>query len=62
MNPCENYLTTSFNFSLAFTSELSDLGQVKNSGYFLRGQHRCPFSLQGQNGIGFVQGSAGGGR
>lgn len=29
MNPCENYLRTSFNFLLAFTAEFSDLGQIE---------------------------------
>lgn len=56
MNPCKNYLSTSFSFSLACMLELSDLGQIKDQWFFfLRGKHLCPLSLQGQNSTGLVQ-------
>lgn len=45
MNPCENYLMTSFNFSLAFTLELSDLGQIKKQWLFPQESTPLPFLL-----------------
>lgn len=45
MNPCEDYLMTSFNFSLAFTSELSGLSQMKKQWLFLQESTPLPFLL-----------------
>ena len=45
MNPSESYLMTSFNFSLAFTSELSDLGQIKKQWLFPQRSTPLPFPL-----------------
>lgn len=45
MNPCKNYLNTSFNFSLACMSEFSDLGQMKNQWLFPQGSTPLPSLL-----------------
>lgn len=44
-NPCENNLMTFLKFSLAVTSELSDLGQIKKQRLFPQGSTPLPFLL-----------------
>lgn len=44
MNPCKNYLST-FNFSLACTSEFSDFSQIKNQRLFSQGSTPLPSLL-----------------